>query len=117
MMDALPLNWVAYGLAAICGIILAETVYLMIVGNKDKKATILRQEEVSQLRANQVHQEAMTQIEARLRTKRKEQRSALLKQDSMAVFRIEAEISGLEMALQIIESSMSIKKEIPTATY
>jgi hypothetical protein len=33
------------------------------------------------------------------------------------VYRIEAEISGLEEALRIIDESMSIKKEIPTVTY
>ncbi|MCP4185637.1 MAG: type II secretion system F family protein [Hyphomicrobiales bacterium] len=42
MLESLPIKWVVYAFAAICGIIIAETIYLMIAGNKDKRATINR---------------------------------------------------------------------------
>ncbi len=42
MFEVLPLKWVIYAFAAICGIIIAETVFLLFAGNNDKRATINR---------------------------------------------------------------------------
>lgn len=42
MLEALPIKWVIYAFAAICGVIIAETAYLMFAGKQDKRATINR---------------------------------------------------------------------------
>ncbi|MCF6320261.1 MAG: type II secretion system F family protein [Rhizobiaceae bacterium] len=42
MIEIIPIKWVVYALAAICGVIIAETVYLMFAGKNDKRATINR---------------------------------------------------------------------------
>ena len=81
----------------------------------DKKVD--KQEVMAELRANQVFQEMVTQLRARLKAKRKEQRSALLQSDNMAVFRLEAEASCVEEALKIYDAHLIDKKEIPTVNY
>jgi len=42
MLEGLEIKWVIYAFAAICGIIIAETMFLMLAGNKDKRETINR---------------------------------------------------------------------------
>lgn len=42
MFEAIPLKWVIYAFAAICGVIIAETVFLLFSGKNDKQATINR---------------------------------------------------------------------------
>ena len=56
-----------------------------------------------QLRDNQVFKEVLTLLSQRQQTKRREQRSALLKSDKDTVFRIEAELSGMDEFLKIYD--------------
>ena len=42
MLEALPLKWVIYAFAAICGVLLAETVFLLYAGKNEKRAAINR---------------------------------------------------------------------------
>jgi len=42
MIEALPIKWVIYAFAAICGVIIAETIFLMFAGKNEKRATINR---------------------------------------------------------------------------
>ena len=60
-------------------------------------------EQLAQLEDNKIFQEVRIQLMQQLKIKRKEQRSALLKCDSMDVFRIEATISGLELFFKVFD--------------
>lgn len=42
MFEVIPVKWIVYSLAAICGVIIAETVFLMFAGKNDKRAAINR---------------------------------------------------------------------------
>jgi len=64
-----------------------------------------------------VHQEVLRRLKTRLQTKRKEQRSALLQSDTMTVFRVEAEIAGVEEALRIYDAQATEKTDMPTIQY
>jgi hypothetical protein len=52
-----------------------------------------------------------------VQTKRKEQRLALGQSDAQLVFKLEAEISGVEEVLKIYDSQASDKKDVPTIHY
>lgn len=72
-------------------------------GNKQEEAKQQLEEELSQLQDNPVFKVVQTQLMQLRATKRKEQRSALQRSDSKAVFRIEAEISGIEQFFKVYE--------------
>ena len=42
MFDAIPLKWVIYAFAAICGVIIAETIFLLFAKKNDNQVTINR---------------------------------------------------------------------------
>lgn len=42
LFEALSIKWVIYSFAAVCGILIAETAYLLYAGKNDKRATINR---------------------------------------------------------------------------
>ena len=42
MFELIPLKWVVYGFAAICGVIIAETSFLLYASKNDKRASINR---------------------------------------------------------------------------
>ena len=64
--------------------------------------------QLHQLEDNKIFQEVRTQLTQQLQISRKEQRSALLKSDSQAVFRLEATISGIEKFFEIVESKLKM---------
>ena len=53
MLELIPLKWVVYSFAAICGIIIAETFYLLFASKSDKRASINRR---MKLKNNQLTQ-------------------------------------------------------------
>ena len=63
-------------------------------------------EHLHQLQGNLVFQEVLTQLMQLRQIKRKEQRSALQQCDRNAVFRVEAEISGIEEFFKVYEGQM-----------
>ena len=83
----------------------------------DNKETIQRQQDLKELRENRVLQEVLSQVRTRVQTKRKEQRSALVQSDLKTVFRLEAEISGVEEALKIYDAQAAEKQDVPTIQY
>jgi len=61
------------------------------------------EEQLSQLEENSLFKEVQAQLNQLRQTRRKEQRSALLQSDSNKVFRLEAEIKGLEEFFNILD--------------
>lgn len=92
MLEAIPLNWVVYGLAAICGIIVAETAYLLFAGKTDKQATINRR---MKLKDNRLSQK---DVLVQLRKERgvDEERKSILSMNKLKLLKTQ---SGLRMSL------------------
>ena len=76
------------------------------------------EDQLNQLMDNPLFKEARELLKAQLQTRRKEQRSALLKSDSNAVFRLEAEIKGIEEFFNVVDSFYKrldkLKEGVPT---
>ena len=85
----------------------------MVAENHQKLEAALRQ-----LEDNPVLKEVLTQLTHLRQTKRKAQRSALLKSDSQGVFRLEAELSGIDEFFNIyngqIKSLDKLREVSPT---
>ena len=67
-----------------------------------------KMEQLALLQENQVFKDLQAQLTQLLRTKRREQRSALQKSDSMYVFRLEAEISGIEQFFKMYDGQLEM---------
>ena len=65
------------------------------------------QDQLAQLEDNKVFKEVQTQLTQLLKTKRKAQRSALQSLDSMGVFGLEAQISGIEEFFKVYEGQIA----------
>lgn len=86
--------------------------------NNSQEEMDKKQRALEELQANPVHQEVLRLMQIRLRTKRQEQRQALLLSKDKDVFRLEAEICGMEAVFHIYDAQL-IKQEVekPTLSY
>ena len=65
------------------------------------------QAQLAQLEDNKIFQVVRAQLHQLLKTKRKAQRSALQSSDSMGVFKLEAELSGIEEFFKVYEAQIA----------
>ena len=81
----------------------------MEVKNKELQENQQEMEaQLARLQDNKIFQVLLTQLSQLLKTKRKEQRSALQSCDNMLVFRLEGEISGIEEFLKLYDGQIKM---------